>query len=75
MNDCAQSMGLEIDWPMIRGALHIEHCQESFCTNENDYQFVSINNCEFIANDVGPAIRSEFPSEDNAISLYINGGF
>ena len=33
-----------------------------------------MNNCEFIGNDVGPAITPEFPSEDNALSLYINGG-
>ena len=33
-----------------------------------------INNCEFIANDVGPAMVPEFPSEDNALSLFINGG-
>ena len=59
---------------MVKGALHIEHCQESFCTDENDYQQVIINNCEFIANDVGPAMVQEFPSEDNALSLYINGG-
>jgi hypothetical protein len=35
---------------------------------------VIIINCEFIGNDVGPAMVPEFPSEDNALSLYINGG-
>jgi hypothetical protein len=42
--------------------------------NENDYEVVVINNCDFIGNDVGAALEKTFPGNDNALSIYINGG-
>lgn len=72
MNDCAPSSGLVVDFPRAKGAVYVQHCTELFCTNDNENEVVTISGCDFIGNDAGPHIKSEYG--DNAGSLYINGG-
>lgn len=73
INFCA-NVDNQIDWPSVRGALHVAGCQESWCLNAQNIQVLQVKNTQFINNQAGPYLDST-TRNDLASSVYIYGGF